>query len=196
MTIRISNPYTELIGIVGMRQTGKTTLLAYLLKNLKARYICFDTLGVLTRHGFTPSNQKSQKVFFPNFQLRQQQLFKMIRKYWDGEGKIIFAIDEINMYQTKYQIPTELDVLVSLGGNKDMSLIWTSRRVAEVHNNIIANTTHHFIFKTFLPTDVDWYSQFIPKDVILLSKNLLDYHFIYYRIGSDPIICKPIPNIL
>ena len=187
--IIFTNPLKECVCIVGMRQEGKTTLLKWLLHHTKNRYTAFDTLGSLGN--FQPTYPQIQRIVRPIYAQSYQMFIQTCRQVWN-EGNQIFAVDEIGKFCTKHTMPPELSDLVDLGGNRNISVWFTTRRVAEVHNNLIANATHHFIFRTFLPQDVEWYSQFIPKDIILMSKNLPKHWFIYYRVGDQPKIFKPV----
>jgi len=187
--ILFTNPLKECVCIVGMRQEGKTTLLKWLLHHVKNRYTAFDTLGSLGN--FQPTYPQIQRIVRPRYAESLQMFLQACRQVWN-EGNQIFAVDEIGKFCTKHTMPQELSDLVDLGGNRNISVWFTTRRVAEVHNNLIANATHHFIFRTFLPQDVEWYGQFIPKDIILMSKNLPPHWFIYYRVGDQPKIFKPV----
>lgn len=178
-----------------MRQEGKTNLLAYLLQHTFNPYVCIDTMGVLTKAHFQPLKPKTQQIVKPSF-AKSQDTFEQLCSFIWKKGNIIFAIEEINQYCTKHMIPDKLKSIINLGGNKNIALWFTTRRIAEVHNDIVANCIHHFIFRTFLPQDVDWYSSFIPKDVILMSRDLPKYHFIYYRIGGQPKIFKPVNKVI
>ena len=178
-----------------MRQEGKTNLLAYLLAHTQNPYVCLDTMGILTKANFQPLLPKKQQIVKPHFNSCQTVFTKLCKYVWK-KSNMIFAIEEINQYCTKHYIPPELRGLINLGGNRNIALWFTTRRIAEVHNDIVANCIHHFIFRTFLPQDVDWYSTFIPKDVILLSKDLPKYNFIYYKIGGTPQIYKPVNKMV
>jgi len=187
--IQILNPLKECVCIVGMRQEGKTTLLKWLMHYLENNYTAFDTLGAIGN--FKPRYPERQKIIKPRYSLSQPIFIKTCKQVWK-EGNQVFIVDEVGKFCTKHTMPPELGDLVDLGGNRNISLWFTTRRVAEVHNNLIANAQHHFIFRTFLPQDVDWYGQFIPKNVILMSKTLPKHWFIYYQVGHEPIICKPV----
>jgi len=189
--IQFSNPLKDCVAIIGMRQDGKTNLLKWLLNSTLNRYTCFDTLGQVSRGGFTPLKPDIQQIIKPAWASRFTSFDKVCEDVWK-EGNQIFAIDEVSVFCNKWEMPEGLNRLISMGGNRNIAVWVTTQRVAQVHNNILANCQYHFIFKTFLPQDVEWYSKFVPKEVILMSKDLPRFHFIYYRLGSDPIICKPV----
>lgn len=188
--IHITNPLKDCVSIIGMRQEGKTNLLKWLLNSTRNAYTVFDTLGQVSR-GFKPLMPDIQKIVKPIWAQRFQYFNKICNDVWK-EGNQILAIDEVSVFCSKWEMPEPLNRLISMGGNRNISVWITTQRVAQVHNNILANTQHHFIFRTYLPQDVDWYSKFVPKDIILMSKDLPRFHFIYYQLGREPVICKPV----
>lgn len=193
--ITFDNPLKECVLIVGMRQEGKTNLLAYLLSQCKVKYKCFDTMGIITNANFQPLKPKFQTIIKPIFAIKENYFIEICKNVWK-EGNQIFAIEEIGQFCTKHYKVPELDSLINLGGNRNIALWFTTRRVAEVHNDVIANCQHHFIFRTYLPQDVEWYAGVVPKSVIEMSKNLPKYHFIYYQIGHEPKIFQPVPKVI
>lgn len=173
-----------------MRQEGKTNLLKWLLNSCPNRYTVFDTLGQVSR-GFQPLKPDIQRIVTPSWAQHYSLFLKTCEEVWK-EGNQIFAIDEVSQYTTKWEMPDQLKRLISMGGNRNIALWITTQRVAQVHNDLLANIKHHFIFRTFLPQDIEWYSKFVPKDIILMSKDLPRFHFIYYKLGGEPQIFKPV----
>jgi hypothetical protein len=161
-----------------MRQDGKTNLLKWL------------TLGQVGK-GFKPLKPDVQQIIKPEWARRNQEFDKVCVDVWN-KGNLIFAIDEVSVFCNKWEMPDPLNRLISMGGNRNIAVWITTQRVAQVHNNILANCQYHFIFKTFLPQDVEWYSKFVPKEIILKSKDLPRFHFIYYPLGREPTVCKPV----
>lgn len=188
--IHITNPYQECIFIYGMRGSGKTELMKYLLKQYDLRGIktyVFDTL-----HQYK-INLKNGKIIKPSFAMKQAIFAKVCYYLW-SKGNYVFFIEEIDQFCNPRWLPSYLDSLVQLGRNRNISVIATSRRVAEVHSTIVANCEHHFIFKAFLPRDLEYYQRYVGK-IVWEALNLPKYHFIYYRVGENPMICKPIKPI-
>jgi hypothetical protein len=189
-SIYFEQPLKECIAIMGMRQEGKTNLLKWLLNSTPLKYTAFDTLGQIGN--FKPLNPKIQRIVKPkSWSLRLPSFLKTCQEVWK-EGNQIYAIDEVSQFCSKWEMPEPLKMICNMGGNRNIALWITSQRVAQVHNDLLANCKHHFIFRTYLPQDIDWYGKFVPKEIILMSKDLPPYHFIYYKLGSDPIIMKPV----
>jgi len=188
--IQFANPLKDCVAIIGMRQEGKTNLLKWLLNSTRNPYTVFDTLGQVSK-GFKPLDPKTQKIFHPSWDRRYIDFDQTCKDVWK-EGNQILAIDEVSVFCNKWEMPEPLNRLISMGGNRNIAVWITTQRVAQVHNNILANCQYHFIFRTYLPQDIEWYSKFVPKEIILMSKDLPRYHFIYYQLGREPVICKPV----
>jgi hypothetical protein len=192
-TIYFQNPYKDCVAIIGMRQEGKTNLLKWLLRNTTNRYVVFDSLGQVSV-GFKPLRPKTQKVIIPEWSRREEIFDAVCLDVW-RRGNLIFAVDEVSLFCSKWDMPEPLNRLISMGGNRNIAIWITTQRVAQVHNNILANCQYHFIFRTYLPNDVEWYSKVVPRNVILMSKDLPRYHFIYYKLGEKPVVMKPVKLI-
>lgn len=193
-SIQFLNPYKERVIIVGMVQEGKTNFLKWLLSQCLIRYTVFDTLGMVRRGGFQPLKPDIQTVVTPPFQNRLPAFKETCKEVWK-KGNQIFCIDEVSEFCTKWEIDDELDLVVKMGGNRNIGMWMTTQRVAQVHNNLLANCKHHFIFRTYLPQDLEWYSKVVPKEVILMSKDLPQYYFIYYELGKTPQAFKPVKKM-
>jgi len=188
--IFIADPLKDCCAAIGMRQEGKTNLMKWLLNSCPNSYTVFDTVGQV-RKGLNPLKPDVQRIITPTWAQRVPLFLKTCEDVWK-QGNQIFVIDEVHQFTTKWEMPEPLSRLISIGGNRNIALWLTSQRVAQVHNDLLANIKHHFIFRTFLPQDVEWYSKFVPKDIILMSKDLPKYHFIYYQLGHEPKIFKPV----
>jgi hypothetical protein len=189
--IQFANPLKDCVAIIGMRQEGKTNLLKWLLNQCPNAYVVFDTLGQIGKGGFKPLKPDIQQIIRPVWNNRFKEFDRVCNDVW-AKGNVIFAIDEVSVFCNKYEMPEGLNRLISMGGNRNIAVWVTTQRVAQVHNNILANCQYHFIYRTYLPQDLEWYSKVVPKEVILMSKDLPRFHFIYYQLGREPVVCKPV----
>jgi len=188
--IQIEKPLQECTMIYGIRGCGKTKLLQYLLNQYDIKNIPFLLFDTMHNHNWQPKHKQS-KIIKPPYRLKHAYFIKTLNYAWK-KGNIIVAIEEIDQYCSPRFLPEELDSIVNLGRNRGISYIATTRRIADVHKDVIANCEHHFIFKAFLPRDLEEYQKYVGK-VVWKAKDLPSYHFIYYRVGGEPTICKPIP---
>jgi len=121
-------------------------------------------------------------------------LDQVIEEKWK-EGNCVIAVEEMDAYQTVWNLSPSLKKLINWGGNRNLSLWYTVRRLADVHKDIVANCEHHFIFRAYLPNDIEYYRKFVGG-VVDYAKDLQPYHFIYYRVGSKPVFCRPVKLVL
>lgn len=192
--IHITQPFKERIAIIGMVQEGKTNFLKWLMSQTTVRYTCFDSIGMVSHGGYQPLKPDIQKIVVPRFSTRHKEFDEVCMQVWK-EGNQILIVDEVADNCTKWEIPEPFNLIVTKGGNRNIGLWITTQRPAQVHNNILAGCKHHIIFRTYLPQDVEWYSKIVPKEIILLSKDLAPYHFIYYKLGGQPEFFKPVKDM-
>lgn len=194
MSIEIARPLKDCLFIAGMRQEGKTNLLANLLNSTFNPYTLFDTMGVFTKARFKPLKPDIQRIVKPAFSMKESVFKQTCNEVWN-EGNQIFAIEEVGQFCSPHFLPPELDSLVNLGGNRNIALWVTTRRVSEVHGDIIGNCHYHFIFKVYLPRDVDYYKSYIGN-VVEMAKDIPKFHFIYYKLGGMAKLYKPVKKLL
>ena len=195
--IRIRKPYQETCLFYGMRGRGKSNLMARMLQQTKAKYILIDVEGV---HRWKPLKPDRQTILHaPRTADMQALLLSVIRKV-QNEKYFIVAIEGIDAFQTRYWMPEELRLFVQYGRNYQWGRcsFWvTCRRLADVHNDIVANSDHHFIFRSFEPNDVhNYYRRYLGKEVALRIQNLPDYHFYYWKVGRSPQLSSPVKKVI
>jgi len=174
-----------------MKQKGKSNLLKYLLLRTPVRWVLVDTLR---QHNWTPLNPKGQLILKPSSTDFVGFLDQIIEERWK-DGNCVIAVEELDAYQTIWNLSPSLKKLINWGANRNLSLWYTVRRLADVHKDIVANCEHHFIFQAYLPNDIEYYRKFIGE-VADYAKELQPYHFIYYRVGSKPVFCRPVKLVL
>ena len=208
--INIQNAFKEKQIYIGISQEGKTNAVCYHLSKTLLPYTFYDTFGAASRK-FRPLNPKTQRLIDPTriypmsplmpanqraeIKAKRQELFKDICNRVLAEGNQLFIVDEVQEFCTKRTIDPDLEDVVTLGGNNNIGFISTSQSVRQVNNIILGNTRHFFIFRTFLKPDVDWLSVFVPKEYILLSKDLPKYCYIYYQLGGEPQLGSPVKKM-
>jgi len=195
--ILITNPFKENQFYLGIRQEGKTNLLAYHLSLMRCPFTVWDEVGALSRM-FKPLIPRMQKIVCPPDTISRAgktALFWRTCRQVMNEGNQIFVVDEVHQYCTKRQIDFELERVVTLGGNVNVGFIGTSQTIRQVHNTILGNTRHFWILRTFLKPDVDWLSAFVPKEYVLMSRDLPPHGYIYYPLGGRPLVCKAVKKM-
>ena len=205
LTMPANRVYKDCWAIIGMRQSGKTNFLKWLLSQSHARYTIFNTIGAIK--DWQPLHPKIQRIVTPNGWEDIQACFSKTAKEVWKQGNQQFIIDDIAVRHDvkgklkpfltdKFWMHSELAKIMNQGGNRNISLWLTAQRVAQVHNDLLSNCDHHVIFKLYLPQDIDWYSGVVPKTVVEASKDLPEHEFIYYRLGEQPQFCKAVKRMV
>lgn len=193
MSIEIRRPYQENCFLVGMGGRGKSNLLAVLLYEVRlkgARWVLFD--ASMSHRWQAP---EGCQIIHPPKYKAQETFLKVCKKVCEL-GNIIFVIEEIEEFCTPQFMPPELEEIVNRGRPRYHMAYWaTSRRLAEVHGSVIANCDHHFIFQCFLPRDIEYYKKFVGE-VAEQAQKIPHYHFLYFRVGSSPVLCEPVKKVL
>ena len=189
--IYIRNPLKENQFYLGIRQEGKTNMACYHLSRTLCPFTLWDEVGSASKM-FRPLNPKTQRIINPNLttvdKTAKTALFQRVCKEVMDRGNQLFIVDEVHQYCTKRTIDPELENVVTLGGNRNIGFVGTSQTVRQVHNTILGNTRHFWILRTFLKPDVDWLSAFVPKEYVLMSRDLPPHGYIYYCLGGKPQI--------
>lgn len=195
--IRIRKPYQECCCLYGMKGKGKSNAMAYLLQRTKAKFILIDVEGV---HRWKPLDPERQIILHPKRGTDKQALLMQVLSKVMNEKYYILAVEGIDAFQTRYWMPEQLRDFVQYGRNYEYgrSSYWvTCRRLADVHNDIVANADHHFIFRSFEPNDVhNYYRRYLGKAVAEKLQDLPDYHFYYWKVGRKPMLSSPVKKVI
>ena len=195
--IRIRKPYQERCGFYGMPNTGKSNLLAYMLKRIKAKFILIDVEGV---HKWKPLDPTRQTIIHAKRSTDREALLMSVLHKVMNEKYYILAVEGIDGFQSCRAMPPELSDFVQYGRNYQWgrSSYWvTFRRCADVHKSIVGNIDHHFIFRSFEPNDVhNYYRKYLGKEVALRLQRLPDYHFYYWKPPKSPEFSRPVKKVI
>lgn len=196
--IQIEQPFKDCLSLTGQRQCGKTKLLGRLIKHNPNPILIFDTLSVLTndilkgklvlRPNQKIINPRWSERTLPSYEERLRVFLPICEGVWK-RGNVIFIVEEWHLFcKTKFALPPEFGNLFNQGGNRNIALWGTSQRPAQVHNDILAAVKHHLIFSLWMPQDLRWMQNFIPKRYVesdnpqdLTIATLQPYHFFYYN---------------
>lgn len=202
--IQFERPLKECVDITGQRQSGKTKLLERLLKYNPNPTILFDTLSVISNDIASGELQLGSNVkiinprwsvnALPSYEERLAIFLPVCDQVW-RRGNCIFAVEEWHLFnRTKFALPAEFGNLFNQGGNRNIAVWGASQRAAQVHNDILAACTHHFIFKLATPQDRRWMCDVVEKELIegdpknpkkMSVRNMPQYHFLYYNNQTD-----------
>ncbi len=191
------------IGIWGKTGSGKTVLVK---KLLYPQYVCrkiFHDIKIEnndiphTALCRTPQElnkaitEKHFKILYQPKDLDPKD-FNHVCKIVFDHGNTLLYVDEAATICTPSQIEEWHFQLLIRGRSRGIGLIHASQRPRAVHNTLISEAEHHFIFRLQLKTDRDKLKQALTDDIINQIGNLPIYHCIYSNLYEQTQILKPL----
>lgn len=109
--------------------------------------------------------------------------------FYRGNNTLI--CDEIAYHCDARKIMPHHDLIMRLGRSKGVGIINCTQRPRGMHNNVISQCEHFFIFDLIQDTDRKKLAEFCGPDVIQRAR---DYHYFYFNIRNmeKPQLCRPI----
>lgn len=106
-------------------------------------------------------------------------------------GNTTLVLDEIAFHTSAGKICRYHDMIMRLGRSKGIGIINCTQRPRGVHNNIISQCNHFFMFNQTQKTDQEKLAEFCGD--MVLEKLPDRYWFYYFRDDmEEPILCRPI----
>ncbi len=176
----------EIIVIAGVQGTGKTTLAKYLLQRITKPKIIIDPNGEYEKN--------LGEVIIPYGDI-SELLTKLVAR-----GNLCVAIDEADMFfrQSHYPLSGIYHYFVHLGRHRNLLRIFITRRIADLHKDVVSQATHIISFYQFLPNDIDYLKKFMGSGALLTTK-LQKHQFIIFEQGNGILgiyRLKPHKNML
>lgn len=155
----------KIIGLVGRKGSGKSTMAARIMKRAPRLFV-FDTMG---EHSWVPNTfhdvdeadrflawGDTQEAFAGRY-VPEDDLeadFAELATLAYEQGDMQFAVEEIPLLCSAGYLSPELGKVVRLGRHKDLSLLWTAQRAAEVSRTLTAMTDVFVLFSATEPRDL------------------------------------------
>lgn len=122
---------------------------------------------------------------------------------FDEVCKIVFQhrnnaiyVDEATRITTPNKIGYWYNTIITQGRSYNVGNITVSQRPNNIHNTIISESLHFFIFKLNLPRDIDKLRDMIGS-VVDNIRLLPEFHFIYYSVKDNKaMIFQPVGDIV
>lgn len=177
----------EDILILGKKQSGKTTLAQWIVRQAQYNYLILDVVG-----NWTSFKDKYNYVKL-NPHTAQSYIDVLFRKVWH-KGNLYLIIDETD----RYRYSPALSDLLNLGANRNIGLLMVARRTTALNKDITGNCTWTFIFNTKNETDYEHLSKIYGEIDLIALKNLKPHHFLlmwdqnmlaegYLNLGSNKL---------
>tara|TARA_Y100000310_G_C20569456_1_gene757235 strand:+ start:174 stop:779 length:606 start_codon:yes stop_codon:yes gene_type:complete len=187
---------TEIITVLGQSGTGKSSWIEKYLPKLP-RFILWDTLGEYS--GFDIVETKED--LFNKVTKHEKKFFGVIFRFIGDDDKQIdslnfmcrlagaiehcwIIIDEVDMYASPtLGMPEDLSMILKRGRHLGVSMLFASRRPAEVHRLITAQSRRFVLFRSKEDRDVTFLRGHVG-DVADEMKKLPDLHYIDWNHGK------------
>lgn len=174
------NKPTEVITVLGQRGSGKSSWVQKKLPSFP-RFILVDTLGEYSGFRVVTDKQelfdlvwnKHQGIMQIIYNSIEDEDFGFVCSLVEEIEDIILVVEEVDNYCTPMQIPVELKRLLKYGRHKGISMVFVSRRPAEINRLITSQTQRYICFTMIEPSDIRYMSSVIghqAKDLPSLPK--------------------------
>lgn len=184
----------EVIVIFGKRGSGKTTLAKKLILGRKRLFI-FDTLreykvGLVTYdiiQAIEFLTEHQDRIFRLSFspETNDKIAFDHSCKLIYALEDLTFLIEEVDNYCSAQNVSEVFSKIIRYGRHKNISLITTSRRTAEVPRLLTSQATDFYIFSHHEPRDIDYFSHLFSPNVAEKVRQLKKLQYIHSKPESD-----------
>lgn len=175
----------QIIVVAGMRGSGKTNLVKVLISPLTIPHTIYDPLdqyGNVSKHRIVP-----QPDTVATFEAT-------CRRIWE-RGNYLLIVEECEVYlREKHELTPYAKLCILRGRNRGIGMWLVTRRIADLHKTPVSQADHLFLYRMFLPNDIDYISQFIPKDVASGLDHMQPFCFLHYSEGAVEM-CPPVAEI-
>jgi hypothetical protein len=156
----------SIVGIVGRKGTGKSTYLHELLRSCP-RFVVFDVMAEHVSQGHNRLESRAQLTHFLKWSRNQltfasayvpggdlgEEIEEVSRLVY-ARGQLCFACEEVPLYTYPGYMPPLLGKLVRTGRHRQIDIVWTAQRAAEVPKTLTALTDIWILFSQVEPRDL------------------------------------------
>lgn len=156
----------RIIGIIGRKGSGKSTFARRMLEHCP-RLFLFDVMG---EHRWIPNTfrdiEKADEFlawgereeyfagrYVPVGDVAEE--FTELAEIVFEQGDMTFAVEEVPLLCSASYLPPEFGRLVRLGRHRQVNLVWTAQRAAEVSRTLTAMTDIFVLFSSTEPRDLE-----------------------------------------
>lgn len=176
----------------GLRQSGKSTLFAYILNEYGLNACIYDTLGEAPHNApyafFDPKSARYDTAMLEQF-IRNW----IIPKGQESPRFDLFCIDEANRFcpPKPSPLPAAIAQLNDEGRHYPMSIGYIARRPCQINQDLTELADYLFIFRLTGKADIKWLNDTVEGlgDVV---KGLEKHHFVLLHPNRTYEICAPI----
>lgn len=181
---------SEITCIFGKRGAGKSTL-AKILQRRATRVIILDplaeysslsiqcdTLELLVKYILSNKTFRLSYVYDDKSEYLSEIIYKL--------GNVLFVVEEVDLVCNLHSSQYWFDALIKRGRHRDVSLLTTSRRPAEVSRLLTSQAHNIYAFNTTEPNDIKYLSGYVGKDAErLIEIPIMNFiHFPSKKVGK------------
>lgn len=100
-------------------------------------------------------------------------------------------VDEAMAVTSPSKIPYWFKIVITQGRSYNVGEISATQRPKNIHNTLISEAEHLFIFSLNLQGDIDKLEEMIGEDAASEIRNLPEFHFIYYSVRAHKAFLMP-----
>lgn len=189
---------TDVVTILGKRGSGKTTL-GRKIQSVYPRLVIFDRLHeyeceeneeVETFDAFAEKikwslDQEQFKIVF-RFDIEadnHDEVFNHALRVLYYRGSCCVVVEEVHNFASTHFLPQWFREILLTGRHRELSLILTSQRPAEIHKTLLSQSAHIFCGSMHESNDLRYLSSFMGDDAEKLP-HLPQFRFLHFRPGE------------
>ena len=194
-----------IVGIIGRKGTGKSTISREILKPARRLFI-FDTAS---DHAWVPdtftrideayvflfyqgtSGAEFVARYVPEEEEEEDSLVRDVNEIskviWEI-GNITYAIEELPMMSSPQWAPGKVNRLFRLGRHRAINLVYTGQRAAELPRRATGATDIFILFHTSEPGDLDRIEERCGSECAEIVRNLNDHEFVVFDVRLKSLI--------
>ncbi len=190
----------EIIGIFGQAGHGKSTMIRHLIRPLP-RVLCLDiglddyegamTVGSVALAARLMDGRRRYRIVYAAWERTEDEAVEdavaLTRAYADdarnaGEPQFL-VMDEADLFAPSRGLSRPMREAIARGRHWCLSIIYASRRPAEVNRLLTSQTTRFIVFRTREPGDLRYLKAFIGEEAADRAATLQKFQ--YLDVGAD-----------
>jgi hypothetical protein len=194
-----------ILGIVGRKGTGKSTVTREILKRGDREFIfdtaadhswvpdTFTSLDEAITFIFDVGNQGGSFIarYVPEGEDEDDQLVRDVseisKAIWEV-GNVTYSVEELPMFSQPQWQPPKLNRLFRMGRHHAINLVYTGQRAAELPRRATGATDVFIFFHTSEPADLDRIQERCGSECADLVRNLGEHEFVVFDVRRKSLI--------
>jgi hypothetical protein len=193
-----------IIGIIGRKGTGKSTLTRAILERGNRESI-YDTAGdhlwvpsqfvnIDEAHTFIVDAGLKPEPFICSYIPETEQDEELIQDFqifcsavWEAGNQTI-VVEELPMLSQPQWVPPQFNKIIRLGRHRAINIVYTGQRASEIPRRATGATDIFILFHTAEPNDLDRISERCGVEVANSVRNLGEHEFIVFDVKARALV--------